>query len=880
VKFLVRYLGLVVADKDLEPGEYTIGRAPESDIRLTQDFISRRHGKLYEREGKWFYQDLREGHPHHSPEPRELTAEAMIELENDIDLMMAGYLAAQETQVYDIRDLKSMAERAARNRRRIFAVSLTVLVLSLLAGGGYLVYELRKPMDAQALLDFVRPKVVEFELISRKADIEEIKARAKLTDSDFKPSVGFCSGFIVAPDVVLTAHHCIRGRLGVAEVNTQFRLKTHDDRRHRAARVLGFNLKRDYLFLEVPGLARYGHLKLAEAHEVGQKVYTIGNVSGEGIAIRDGITASTTKDPNNPKIEYLRFSAAASPGNSGGPLVDGYGNVVGLVFAGTFSENYNLATAAEHLAAGQRRFVAQRKLRKIEIDTQEVLNFNGQQMANALGLPSLSAWYQNPEYPLPLASLAFEVEVPATLESLARDVASALNKELRRVYGEIINRMVEAGHGEGRWQHLVQAETPPLVPLQLDDAISRPHALSSGQLYGDYIRLFSPPDRRSFDAFLKSYRKEKAYTLRPPSTSASLVELDPTAPAVPTAAGATTDGAAPGSLQRCFAQQSGDKVHLYMLVHGTAATACLAYDDNPSAWAAAREPKARQLAADLLGKKGALFNTRFFPFVRPKGHRDFTLDRLPEKATTASVKDGIGRDWKRFSWPLFGIGELDSYCLPLPQGRLCLSTIIVSQEQATIETLRANLLHFKLAERILEPLFWHSDALLDYYAQGLGHQLIALRDARLERRDDGTLAIELQTLGVRLLLPEKERPLMLRFLTGYLQPPGGAQPKWVALGFEGYRPDDKEPQICAAALEPKEQPIWYVRHLAQEQTKHFNEVFESSKKLPLSISPVKLEGDSDYELVSYCKPYKSDEKQKRLQPSGESRPYAIAFERL
>ena len=186
-------------------------------------------------------------------------------------------------------------------------------------------------MDSGQVLNFARSKVVEFEL-ARNLDVEnQVKSYGKLEDKDFVDSIGYCTGFIVATQVVLTANHCFHFANDLNLTN-EFLIKTSDGKRHKASKILGFNSRKDFLFLEVPTLAKYEFLEFAETFTVGQKVFTLGNVGGEGIAIRDGIIAGETLDPNHPDIKFLRYSAAASPGNSGGPLVDEHGKIIALVF--------------------------------------------------------------------------------------------------------------------------------------------------------------------------------------------------------------------------------------------------------------------------------------------------------------------------------------------------------------------------------------------------------------------------------------------------------------------------------------------------------------------------------------------------------------------
>ena len=75
-------------------------------------------------------------------------------------------------------------------------------------------------------------------------------------------------------------------------------------------------------------------------------VYAVGNALGEGVIIRDGTLTSRTPEDENGRWEWLRFSAAASPGNSGGPLLNGQAEVLGVILRKSESENLNYALPA------------------------------------------------------------------------------------------------------------------------------------------------------------------------------------------------------------------------------------------------------------------------------------------------------------------------------------------------------------------------------------------------------------------------------------------------------------------------------------------------------------------------------------------------------
>ncbi len=61
------------------------------------------------------------------------------------------------------------------------------------------------------------------------------------------------------------------------------------------------------------------------------------------MVIRDGLLTSLTDEDQDGRWKWLRFSAAASPGNSGGPLLDTEGRVIGIVTMRSPGENLNYA---------------------------------------------------------------------------------------------------------------------------------------------------------------------------------------------------------------------------------------------------------------------------------------------------------------------------------------------------------------------------------------------------------------------------------------------------------------------------------------------------------------------------------------------------------
>ncbi|MGH7359494.1 MAG: S1C family serine protease [Candidatus Rokuibacteriota bacterium] len=134
-------------------------------------------------------------------------------------------------------------------------------------------------------------------------------------------------GVVWRPGVVVTNHHV------VARARQALRVVSVDGRVHEA-RVLDASHRLDLALLEVPGTflepapigrsarLRIGELVFAVGHPWGQPwVVTVGVVSGLG----------AHPVPGHAGLEAcVRSDVHLAPGNSGGPLLDARGEVVGL----------------------------------------------------------------------------------------------------------------------------------------------------------------------------------------------------------------------------------------------------------------------------------------------------------------------------------------------------------------------------------------------------------------------------------------------------------------------------------------------------------------------------------------------------------------------
>src|SRR3546814_7383335 len=98
-------------------------------------------------------------------------------------------------------------------------------------------------------------------------------------------------------------------------------------------KIVKFSMQQDFVVFTLAQQPGAVVLELDTDAAAGQIVYSVGNAYGTGVVLRDGLYTSDTPEQQDGRWNWLRFSAAASPGNSGGPLLDQDGKVIGVVMA-------------------------------------------------------------------------------------------------------------------------------------------------------------------------------------------------------------------------------------------------------------------------------------------------------------------------------------------------------------------------------------------------------------------------------------------------------------------------------------------------------------------------------------------------------------------
>ena len=152
-------------------------------------------------------------------------------------------------------------------------------------------------------------------------------------------SVG--TAFAIGPNRFVSAAHVIDfGRV------SQFgppALRDSNGVVHEIDSVYAYSNERDFVAFSVKTPPAISALTPNLTPTLNARVFAVGNARGEGVVARDGLLTSTTPEEASARWQWLRFSAAASPGNSGGPLVDTDGAVLGVVVRKSANENLNVA---------------------------------------------------------------------------------------------------------------------------------------------------------------------------------------------------------------------------------------------------------------------------------------------------------------------------------------------------------------------------------------------------------------------------------------------------------------------------------------------------------------------------------------------------------
>ncbi len=134
------------------------------------------------------------------------------------------------------------------------------------------------------------------------------------------------TGFIVDPSGIIVTNNHVAG-------NAEKITVTLADGRKFPAKLLGADPKTDLAVLKVKSDKALPYVEFGDATKirVGQSVMAVGNPFGLGGTVTTGIVSARGRDiQSGPFDDYIQTDAAINRGNSGGPLFDLDGKVIGI----------------------------------------------------------------------------------------------------------------------------------------------------------------------------------------------------------------------------------------------------------------------------------------------------------------------------------------------------------------------------------------------------------------------------------------------------------------------------------------------------------------------------------------------------------------------
>lgn len=272
-----------------------------------------------------------------------------------------GFDAYARMSDAEIRAVQESKERAQRAKRESIMVGLFTLLVVLTGAIGVtgiiadistsgkkisssglnpsvVIYQNGKPEGANDLANFKDENgryTTEGAAAAVKNSIVEIYTYREPDHSD---SPGTGSGIVLTHDgYIVTNAHVLRAE-GYHDVHTT-------DGKIYPARVIGRDTKTDIAVIKVSGVELEPAV-LGDSDEVmvGEQVLAVGNPAGLSNTVTDGIVSAVGRkirsDSTGFRMSCIQTNADISPGNSGGALVNMYGQVIGITSSKYVSDDY------------------------------------------------------------------------------------------------------------------------------------------------------------------------------------------------------------------------------------------------------------------------------------------------------------------------------------------------------------------------------------------------------------------------------------------------------------------------------------------------------------------------------------------------------------
>ena len=150
------------------------------------------------------------------------------------------------------------------------------------------------------------------------------------------------TGFIISEDgYLVTNAHVLTGARKANAITS--------DRIAKKLSLIGYDPTFDIALLKIEGTYQFLELGNSNNVEVGEKVIAIGNPLGLSFSASEGIVSAVNRPGANNLPVYIQTDTALNPGNSGGPLINTKGKVIGINNFKITGENLGFALESNQI---------------------------------------------------------------------------------------------------------------------------------------------------------------------------------------------------------------------------------------------------------------------------------------------------------------------------------------------------------------------------------------------------------------------------------------------------------------------------------------------------------------------------------------------------
>lgn len=177
------------------------------------------------------------------------------------------------------------------------------------------------------------PAASAYDLAKIEASVAYVQTQGTFVTADGAKEQAYSgSGFVVDPSgLIVTNNHVVTG-------GAFWKVSIGSDKTLLDAQLVGVSECSDLAVLKVSGATTYPALALSATDPtVGEPIYVAGHPNGDSYTLTNGIVAKppAPADTSWASVKsQIQVTAQTYPGNSGSPVVDASGHVVGVQYAG------------------------------------------------------------------------------------------------------------------------------------------------------------------------------------------------------------------------------------------------------------------------------------------------------------------------------------------------------------------------------------------------------------------------------------------------------------------------------------------------------------------------------------------------------------------